>query len=81
MAENFSRDKHTHVGDETESYDKIVGSLGEVEDEGCVDLNGIRLISHDEAYESVAEKQNYEEIVKAMVLGEALANPAFKKRR
>ena len=73
-------DNHTHIGNDEERYDKIVGSLGEVDDEGCEDLNGVRLIAHDEAYEGVVEKQNYDEIVKAMVLGEAIANPAFKKR-
>ena len=41
---------HGHTGEE-EHYDEIVGSLGEVNDEGCTDLNGVRFIANDIAYE------------------------------
>ena len=78
---SYDTDYHEHVGDEEERYEKIVGSLGEVDDEGCIDLDGIRLIAHDEAYESETESRNYTEIVKAMVLGEVLDKPAYKRNR
>ena len=73
-------DAHTHLGEE-EHYEKIVGSLGEVDDEGCADLDGIRLIAHDEAYDGETQSRNYSEIVKAIVLGEVLDKPGFKKHR
>ncbi len=72
---------HTHKGKE-EKYDKIVGSLGEVNDEGCDELDGIRLIEHDESYcddpNHIIETDN-EELIRAMVLGEAVNNPRFKQ--
>ena len=34
---------HSHSGKE-ERYEPIVGSLGEVDDEGCDELDGVRLI-------------------------------------
>lgn len=77
----IARDGHEHFGSDEERYDKIVGSLGEVDDEGCDDMDGIRLIAHDEAYDVDVENGDYSEIVKAMVLGEAIGNPSFKKRR
>lgn len=43
-----SADSHSHSG-RREAYEPIVGSLGEVNDEGCDELDGVRLIEHDEA--------------------------------
>ena len=77
----IAQDGHEHIGADEEHYEKIVGSLGEVDDEGCADLDGIRLIAHDAAYEGEDDSRNYSEIVKAMVLGEILENPRFKSRR
>lgn len=74
-------DGHTHVGsDEEEVYDVIVGSLGEVNDEGCVDLNGIRLIAHDIAYDTEnGKKRDYSKVVSAAILGDVINTPRFKK--
>lgn len=74
-------DGHVHVGDEEEVYDQIVGSLGEVNDEGCGDLNGIRLIAHDLAYEDDEAAKDYVEVAKAVVLGDVINNPRFKGMR
>lgn len=72
-------ERHGHTG-RVEKYPEIVGSLGKTSDEGCPELAGIRLISHDEAYESSeGELQNTEELEKAIVLGEVLNSPRFKK--
>ena len=43
--------EHAHLGEE-EHYEEIVGSLGEVNDEGCIDLDGVRFIAHDVAYDT-----------------------------
>lgn len=75
-----ARDGHVHIGDDEEHYDKIVGSLGEVDDEGCADLDGIRLIARDIAYDGDEEKHDYSEIVKAMVIGEVIATPKCRKK-
>lgn len=70
--------KHAHMGEE-EHYEEIVGSLGEVNDEGCADLIGVRFIAHDLAYEmSENEHPNYDKIAQAMVMGEILNSPRFK---
>lgn len=71
-------DGHTHNADNEERYEKIVGSLGEVDDEGCLDLDGVRLIMDDVAYSSDTESRDYSEIVKAVVLGDIINNPRFK---
>lgn len=70
---------HGHVGEE-EHYEEIIGSLGDINDEGCADLNGVRFIAHDLAYDSDnGNKPDYNKLAKAMVLGEVLNNPRFKK--
>lgn len=70
--------KHAHMGEE-EHYDEIIGSLGEINDEGCADLSGVRFIVHDLAYEmSENEHPDYDKIAQAMVMGEILNNPRFK---
>lgn len=71
-------DGHVHRGDEEEHYDEIVGSLGEVDDEGCADLDGVRLIAHDLAYEDGETNSDYSEVAKAVVLGDIINNPRFK---
>ena len=61
-------------------YDEIVGSLGEVNDEGCVDLDGVRFIASDVAYEiDNDDGPDYARLAQSMVLGEVLNNPRFKK--
>ena len=70
--------EHAHAGEE-EHYEEIVGSLGEVNDEGCGDLGGVRFIVHDLAYETGDEgEHDYAELAKAMVLGEIINTPRFK---
>ncbi|MCH5156491.1 MAG: hypothetical protein J1G02_01275 [Clostridiales bacterium] len=70
--------EHAHMGEE-EHYDEIIGSLGEVNDEGCEDLSGVRFIVHDMAYDSGdGEEVDYTELAKAMVMGEIINNPRFK---
>ena len=79
-ARNVDADDHSHSGN-VEKYDKIVGSLGEVDDEGCEELDGVRLIEHDESYcddpdhLAQADLTNLE---KAIVLGDVINNPRFK---
>ena len=70
---------HGHSG-VTETYDPIVGSLGAVSDEGCDELNGVRLIATDLTYETEDEGKvyNMDVIRKSLVLGEILNNPRFK---
>ena len=71
---------HEHIGGKLEKYDKIVGSLGEVDDEGCDELDGVRLIEHDESYCDDPEhfaQADVSELQKAIVLGEVLNNPRF----
>ena len=71
---------HKHVGT-TENYGKIVGSLGEVNDEGCDDLDGVRMISHDEAYCDDPDhiiSTEPTELERAIVLGEVINTPRFK---
>ena len=72
-------DGHSHYGT-TETYDPIVGSLGAVSDEGCDELNGVRLIATDLTYETDDEGKvyNMDVIRKSLVLGEILNNPRFK---
>lgn len=71
-------DGHSHSADSEERYEKIVGSLGEVDDEGCLDLDGVRLIVEDIAYSDKTETRDYTEIAKAVVLGDVINNPRFK---
>jgi len=71
-------DGHAHNADSEERYDKIVGSLGEVDDEGCLDLDGVRLIVDDVAYSADTDSRDYSEIAKAVVLGDIINNPRFK---
>lgn len=69
---------HEHLGKE-EHYGEIVGSLGDINDEGCADLNGVRFISHDVAYETQTLQNNdYADVKRAVVLGEILNSPRFK---
>lgn len=68
---------HEHKGEE-EHYEEIVGSLGDVNDEGCADLDGVRFIEHDAAYEQNDPiSRDYASVVRAMVLGEILNDPRF----
>ena len=69
---------HTHVASEEEYYEDIVGSLGEVNDEGCDDLAGVRLIVHDLAYEQSESERDYTEVAKAIVLGDVISHPRCK---
>ena len=70
---------HEHHGEEMESYDKIVGSLGDVSTEGCVELDGLRLVCNDENYNGTTE-QRYDlaKVAQAMVYGEILGEPRCK---
>lgn len=70
--------EHAHLGEE-EHYEEIIGSLGEVNDEGCTDLNGVRFLVNDLAYELHSDKEvDYDRIAQAMVLGEIINTPRFK---
>ena len=73
-------DGHTHVGSTVEQYDPIEGSLGEVSTEGCVEMDGLRLISNDENFDGESNQTNFNlnKVAQAMVLGEILDNPRFK---
>lgn len=72
-------DGHVHYGgSDEEHYDEIVGSLGEVDDEGCFDLSGVRLIAHDIAYESDKHGRDYTKVAQSIVIGDVLNNPRFK---
>lgn len=77
---DVTTDTHSHTG-KAERYEPIVGSLGGVSDEGCGELDGVRLVEHDEAYcddESHAEVADYSDLQNAIVMGEVLNNPRFK---
>lgn len=72
---------HSHSG-KAEHYDPIVGSLGKVSDEGCDELDGVRLVEHDESYcddASHFEITDYDNLKQAIVLGEIVNSPRFKK--
>ena len=70
--------EHGHQGEE-EHYEEIVGSLGEVNDEGCADLSGVRFIANDIAYEIQSQENvDYDRLAQAMVLGEVINDPRFK---
>ena len=73
-------DSHSHMGT-VESYDPIVGSLGDVSTEGCSELSGVRLIVNDLMYETEDHQKSYnlDAIRKSIILGEILNNPRFKK--
>lgn len=68
---------HSHKGEE-EHYEEIVGSLGDVNDEGCADLDGVRFISHDVAYDPADGSRDYSDAARLIVLGEILNTPRFK---
>ena len=69
---------HAHLGEE-EHYEEIVGSLGEINDEGCQDLSGVRFIATDIAYEADSlEQVDYNRLANALVLGEIVNSPRFK---
>ena len=69
---------HGHVGEE-EHYEEIIGSLGEVNDEGCADLSGVRFLVTDLSYELQDNAEiDYDRIAQAMVLGDIVNNPRFK---
>ena len=71
-------ERHGHVGEE-EHYEEIVGSLGEINDEGCADLSGVRFLAHDMAYEIHTQNDvDYDRLAQAMVLGEIVNAPRFK---
>lgn len=72
-------DGHSHIGGTEEFYDASGGSLGDVSDEGCDDLKGVRVIANDLAYEATESTRDCTEIAKAMVLGQILNEPRFKK--
>ena len=70
--------EHDHLGEE-EHYEEIVGSLGEINDEGCGDLSGVRFIAHDLAYElGDGAGRDYTKLAQAMVMGEIINTPRFK---
>ena len=70
--------EHGHFGEE-EHYEEIIGSLGDVNDEGCTDLSGVRFIANDIAYEiQTQDAVDYDRIAQAMVLGEIINSPRFK---
>ena len=73
-------DGHSHHGT-VETYDPIVGSLGDVDDEGCDELDGVRLIATDLMYETDDDGKVYDlnAIRKSLIIGEVLNNPRFKK--
>lgn len=70
---------HEHIGEE-EHYDEIIGSLGDVDDEGCADLDGVRFVAHDLAYAPSSDRLDvdYDRIARAIVLGEVLDTPRYK---
>lgn len=73
-------DGHEHLGTTEERYDPIVGSLGEVDDEGCEEMDGVRLLEHDEAYCDDPDHMvdmNYDELKRAIVMGEVINSPRF----
>ena len=72
---------HSHSG-RHETYEPIVGSLGEVNDEGCDELDGVRLIEHDEAYCDDPDhivSTDPTDLERAIVLGEVLNTPRYKQ--
>ena len=70
--------EHAHLGEE-EHYEEIVGSLGEINDEGCEDLNGVRFIVNDMAYDTTDDGgHDYTELAKAIVLGDLINSPRCK---
>lgn len=70
---------HDHIGFE-EHYAPIEGSLGSVDDEGCADLSGVRLIENDPDYAPTTDYNDVErrEIARIMILGEVFDRPAWK---
>ena len=72
--------EHGHTGEE-EHYEEIVGSLGDINDEGCEDLSGVRFIAHDLAYDTSEDAHDYTELAKAIVVGDIINNPRYKSLR
>ncbi|MCM1043250.1 MAG: hypothetical protein NC350_03455 [Corallococcus sp.] len=73
-------DGHSHTSDEVEHYDKIIGSLGDVSDEGCSELDGLRLIVHDEAYSSDDQTPyDLSKVGQTIILGEIFGTPRGKQ--
>lgn len=70
---------HDHVGFE-EHYAPIEGSLGSVDDEGCADLSGVRLIENDPDYAPTTDYNDVDrkELARIMILGEVFDRPAWK---
>lgn len=70
---------HDHVGFE-EHYAPIEGSLGSIDDEGCADLSGVRLIENDPDYAPTTADNDVDgkELARIMILGEVLDRPAWK---
>lgn len=70
---------HGHIG-KVEEYDEIIGSLGDINDEGCPSLDGVRLIAEDVAYvtEDGTRQFDAKRLQRAIVLGEVLNSPRFK---
>ncbi len=71
---------HNHVGDSIEQYEPISGSLGQVRDEGCVEMDGFRLIANDDNFDAESGETNFNlnKVAQAIVLGEILDKPRFK---
>ena len=72
-------ESHGHIG-KVEEYDEIVGSLGDINDEGCPALDGVRLIAEDVAYITADGTRQFDakRLQRAIVLGEVLNSPRFK---
>ena len=72
-------ESHGHIG-KVEEYDEIVGSLGDINDEGCPSLDGVRLIAEDVAYVTDDGTRQFDakRLQRAIVLGEVLNSPRFK---
>ncbi len=79
IAEPHVDASHGHIG-KVEQYDEIVGSLGDINDEGCPSLDGVRLIAEDIAYvtDDGSKQFDAKRLQRAIVLGEVLNSPRFK---
>lgn len=76
---NFADDAHQHHSETVEDYDKIVGSLGDVSTEGCIELDGLRLICNDQNYNTNDEQSfDLSKVAQAMIYGEILGEPRSK---
>lgn len=71
-----AEEKHTHKGmTESEKVEPIVGSLGEVNDEGCAELGGIRYITPITIEDDDNKSFDLDRIATAIVLGDVLSHP------